>query len=113
MRFTRTYKFNLVDHLGDRAISLHMKYDPVGGVDLSILHITLLYATILEGTSFPVWRGHQIVVHIPAAHVEGMAFAVKTRDMLIISEEKDPWNNADFLRLVCGYKRVSASMPSR
>jgi len=44
MRFTKTYKFDVVDHLGDRAISLHMQFDPVGGVDLSIHHITLLRA---------------------------------------------------------------------
>ena len=44
MRFTKIYKFNVVDHLGDRAISLHMQFDPVGRVDLSIHHITLLRA---------------------------------------------------------------------
>ena len=77
MRFTRTYKFNVVDHLGKRAISLHMQFDPVGGVDLSIHNITLLRAkNNLEGKSFPVWRGHQIVVPVPAAHVEGQVFTV-------------------------------------
>ena len=53
------------------------------------------------------------MVPIPDEHINGQAFTVKTGDMLIISKEKDPWNNADFLRLVGGYKRVSASMPSR
>ena len=93
-----------------------MQFDPVGRVDLSIHHITLLRAKNnlnLKGTSFPVWRGHQIVVPIPDEHINGQAFTVKTGDMLIISKEKDPWNNVDFKRLVSGYKRVSASMPSR
>jgi len=41
MRFTDTHNFEIVDHMGARAISLHQIFDPAYGVDLNIHKISL------------------------------------------------------------------------
>jgi len=114
MRFTDTHNFEIVDHMGARAISLHQIFDPAYGVDLNIHNISLYTAKIyLDAVSFPVWRGHQIVVPIPEAHINGHVFTVHNGDMLIVSKETHPSDNVAFQKLVLGFRSVSTSMPSR